>query len=53
MNKREIAYDLNLEELYDKVRMQMWMNEELQLQPKTIRDSIIKTCQDLTGQYSY
>ena len=53
MNNREIAYDLKLEELYDKVRMQMWMNEELQLQPKTIRDSIIKTYQELTGQYSY
>jgi len=46
MNYVDIGYDLQLEELYEKIRMQMWMNEELQIQPKTIRDSIIKTCKD-------
>ena len=51
MVNREIAYDLRLEELYDEVRMQMWINEELQIQPKRIRDSIIKTHKELIGKY--
>lgn len=51
MVNREIAYDLRLEELYDKVRMQMWMSEELQLQPKRIRDSIIKIHKELIGKF--
>jgi len=46
----DIAYDVRLEEIYERIRMQIWINEELQLlesQPKNIRDSIIKNYQDL------
>ncbi|MFX0071203.1 MAG: hypothetical protein ACFFAO_08950 [Candidatus Hermodarchaeota archaeon] len=52
MTNFEIAYDTSLEEIYDRIKMQMWMNEELQLQPKTIRNSIIKTYKDLFRQSS-
>ena len=47
MTNFDIAYDVGLEELYDRVRMQIWINEELQLQPKPLRETIIKTYQDL------
>ena len=47
MTNFDIAYDVGLEELYDRVRMQIWLNEELQLQPKPIQKTIIKTYQDL------
>ncbi len=50
MTNFDIAYDIGLEEIYQKIRTQIWMNEELQLlegQPKNIRDSIIKTYKDL------
>ncbi|GAH93291.1 unnamed protein product [marine sediment metagenome] len=47
MTNFEIAYDIGLEELYDKVRMQIWINEELQLQPKSIKETIIRTYQEL------
>ncbi|MFX1339526.1 MAG: hypothetical protein ACFFDK_13020 [Promethearchaeota archaeon] len=47
MAKFDIAYDIGLEELYDKVRMQIWINEELQLQPKSIQETIIRTYQEL------
>ncbi len=47
MTNFDIAYDVGLEELYDRVRIQIWLNEELQLHPKNVRDSIIKTYQDL------
>jgi len=50
MTNFDIAYDIALEDLYDKVRAQIWINEELQLlerQPKNIRDSIIRTYQEL------
>jgi len=47
MTKFDIAYDIGLEELYDKVRMQIWINEELQLQPKSIQEIIIRTYQEL------
>jgi hypothetical protein len=47
MTNFDIAYDIGLEELYDKVRMQIWMNEELQLQPKSIKETIIRTYQEL------
>jgi len=50
MTNFDIAYDVRLEEIYEKIRTQIWMNEELQLlegQPKNIRDSIIRTYQEL------
>ena len=47
MTNFDIAYDIGLEELYDKVRMQIWINEELQLQPKSIKETIIRTYQEL------
>ena len=50
MSKFDIAYDLRLEEIYERIRTQIWLNEELQLleeQPKNIRDSIVKTYQEL------
>lgn len=55
MTNFDIAYDIALEDLYDKVRAQIWINEELQLlerQPKNIRDSIIRTYQELDRKYS-
>jgi hypothetical protein len=47
MTKFDIAYDIGLEELYEKVRMQIWLNEELQLQPKPIQETIIRTYQEI------
>lgn len=47
MSNIDIAYDIRLEELYDKVRMQIWINEELQLQPKSMQETIIRTYQEL------
>jgi len=47
MTNFDIAYDIGLEELYDKVRMQIWINEELQLHPKSIKETIIRTYQEL------
>jgi len=47
MTNFDIAYDIALEDLYEKVRMQIWMNEELQLQPKSIKETIIRTYQEL------
>lgn len=47
MTDFEIAYDLSLEELLDQIKMQVWMNEEIQIQPKPIRSSIVKTYKEL------
>jgi len=47
MTNFDIAYDIALEDLYDKVRSQIWINEELQLQPKSIQKTIIRTYQEL------
>ncbi len=34
MSDKEIAYDVKLEELFEDVKLQIWLNEELQIQPK-------------------
>ncbi len=45
----EIAYDLRLEKKLDEVKMQMWLNEELQLQPKNLRNSLIEKFNQLNS----
>jgi hypothetical protein len=52
MNNVDIAYDLYLEELYEEIRTQIWLNEELQLQPKTMRKSILETLKQFSKQKS-
>ncbi len=47
MTSFDIAYDLQLEEMYERIRMQIWINEELQLQPKSIQEIIIKTYREI------
>jgi len=34
VSDKEIAYDVKLEELFEDVKLQIWLNEELQIQPK-------------------
>ena len=41
--KAFIAYDISLEQQLDEIKFEMWLNEELQIQPKAQRDMIIKT----------
>ena len=47
MTNSDIAYDVGLEELYERIRMQIWINEELQLQPKSIQETIINTYREI------
>ena len=49
MSGAEIAYDLRLEELLDKIKTQMWIEEELQLQPKHQRETLYNSCRALYG----
>ncbi|MFX1573778.1 MAG: hypothetical protein ACFFB0_13595 [Promethearchaeota archaeon] len=42
MSEREIAYDLRLEDQLEEVKLKIWMNEELQIQPKHYHHSIKK-----------
>ena len=44
-----IAYDVRLEELLDQVKNEIWMNEEIQIQPKRQRDIILKKCSEVFG----
>ena len=43
MSEREIAYDLRLEEQLEEIKLRIWMNEELQIQPKHYHSSIKKS----------
>ena len=43
MSDSTIAYDQRLEEELEKIKFQIWMNEEVQIQPKEIRESIFKS----------
>jgi len=45
----EIAYDLRLEKRLDEVKMQIWLNEELQLQPENLRNSLIEKFNQLNS----
>jgi hypothetical protein len=38
-----IAYDQRLEEEFEKIKFKIWMNEEVQIQPKEIAQSIFKS----------
>jgi hypothetical protein len=42
VSDREIAYDVRLEEQLDEIRLRMWLNEELQIQPKKYHSTIKK-----------
>jgi hypothetical protein len=39
---KEIAYDVRLEEELEKVKLKIWLQEELQLIPQKYHSSIIK-----------
>ncbi len=43
VSDREIAYDVRLEEQLEEVKFKMWLNEELQIQPKKYHSSIKKS----------
>ncbi|MFX1417608.1 MAG: hypothetical protein ACFE9N_01675 [Promethearchaeota archaeon] len=43
MSDKEIAYDVRLEEELEKVKLRMWLLEELQIQPKQFHQIILKT----------
>ncbi|MFX1311645.1 MAG: hypothetical protein ACFFHD_03395 [Promethearchaeota archaeon] len=40
MSEREIAYDLRLEKQLEEIKLRIWMNEELQIQPKHYHPSL-------------
>ena len=40
VSEREIAYDLRLEEQLEEIKLRIWMNEELQIQPKHYHTSL-------------
>lgn len=40
MSDREIAYDVRLEEQLEEIRLKIWINEELQIQPKKYHSQI-------------
>jgi len=40
MSDIEILYDLRLEDMLEKIKLRIWLNEELQLQPKAQRSDI-------------
>ena len=33
MSEKEIAYDIRLEDEFEEVKLRIWINEELQIQP--------------------
>ncbi|MFW9896216.1 MAG: hypothetical protein ACFFD7_10465 [Candidatus Thorarchaeota archaeon] len=41
MSEKEIAYDIRLENLLEEVKLKIWLNEELQIQPKKFHNSIL------------
>ena len=50
MSGADIAYNLRLAELFDKIKTKMWIEEELQIQPKNKRKKLFESCRDLYGQ---
>ncbi len=42
MSDKEIMYDIRLEEQLDELKLEIWMNEELQIQPKQLHPLILK-----------
>ena len=42
MSDKEIAYDVRLEEELESIKLKIWLNEELQIQPKQYHQIIIK-----------
>ncbi len=42
MSDKEIAYDVRLEEELEKVKLKIWLQEELQLIPREYHSLIIK-----------
>lgn len=42
MSEREIAYDVRLEEKLELTKLQIWINEELQIQPRQFHELILK-----------
>ena len=50
MSDREIAYDIRLEEQYEEIRLKMWINEELQIQPKKYHSQIKENSMKILNQ---
>lgn len=42
MSEKEIAYDVRLEEKLELTKLQIWINEELQIQPRQFHELIIQ-----------
>ena len=40
MSEKEIAYDVKLEEQLEEIKLKMWINEELQIQPEEYHSQI-------------
>ena len=40
MSEKEIAYDLSLEDKLEEIKLIMWINEELQIQPERFHHQI-------------
>ena len=48
----EISYDLRLEEKLEKLKMAIWINEEIQMQPEELRKAILETYSKLYKEIS-
>jgi len=42
MSDKEIVYDIRLEKQLDEILNEIWMNEELQIQPKSLHPLIVE-----------
>jgi hypothetical protein len=42
VSDEEIAYDVRLEERLEEIKLQIWLNEELQIQPSQYHLLIVK-----------
>jgi len=42
VSDKDIAYDVRLEEKLELIKLQIWINEELQLQPRQFHELIIQ-----------
>ena len=43
MSEKELLYDVRLEEKLELTKLQIWLNEELQIQPPQFHDRIIQS----------
>ncbi|MFX1489589.1 MAG: hypothetical protein ACFFBI_10605 [Promethearchaeota archaeon] len=43
MSDKEIAYDVKLEDELEEIKLKMWINEELQIQPIKFHSKIKET----------